>query len=76
MKRKKKLPPDPEKMNGKRAEWAACCIRHFQCQTGSDWDDATSDLLCDLMHFCDREGFDFEHEISRARMHYEAETGR
>jgi hypothetical protein len=31
-------------------------------------------LLCDLMHFCDREGFTFDKELDRARMHYEAET--
>jgi len=69
-----KLPPDPEGMNNDRAEWAACCIRHFQCQTGTDWEDAVCDLLGDLMHFCDREGFDFRHELNRARTHYEAET--
>jgi len=68
------LPPDPEGMNGTRAEWAACCIRHFQCQTGTDWTDAVSDLLCDLMHFCDRQGFAFRHELERAQMRYEAET--
>jgi len=70
----KTLPPDPEGMNNDRAEWAACAIRHFQCQTGTDWTDAVCDLLCDLMHFCDREGFDFREELDRAQMHYEAET--
>lgn len=68
------LPPDPEGMNEARAEWAASCLRHFQCQTGTDWDDVPADLLCDLMHFCDREGFDFRAELDRARRHYEAET--
>jgi hypothetical protein len=63
----------PEGMNGARAEWAACCICHFQCQTGVDWDDAPADHLCDLVHFCDREGFDFREELDRARMHYQAE---
>ncbi len=68
------LPPDPEGMNDSRAVRAACCIRHFQCQTGTDWDDAVCDLLGDLMHFCDRAGFGFVHELERARMHYESET--
>ena len=68
------LPPDPEGMNDERAEWAASCIRHFQCLTGADWDDAVSDLIGDLMHFCDRESFDFTNELERARAHYEAET--
>lgn len=71
----KKHPPlDPESMNRDRAEWAASCIRHFQCQTGADWDDAVCDLLCDLTHFCDREGFDFYEELVRAQRHYAAET--
>ena len=26
------------------------------------------------MHFCDRNGFDFEHELERARRHYEEVT--
>jgi hypothetical protein len=70
----RKPPPDPEGMNAKRAEWAASSIRHFQCHTGTDWEDAAADMICDLMHFCDREGFDFDKEYARARMHYEAET--
>jgi hypothetical protein len=32
-------------MNNDRAERAACAIRHFQCQTGTDWTDAVCDLL-------------------------------
>jgi len=70
----KKLPPDPEGMNDARAEWAANCIRHFQCQTGTDGTDAVCDLLGELMHFCDREDFNFADELERARRHYEAET--
>jgi hypothetical protein len=68
------LPPDPEKMNGNRAEWAGAAIRHFQCCTGTDIDDALCDLLCDLMHWADRNDFDFEAQLRRASMHYEAET--
>ena len=70
----KPLPPDLEGMNGERAEWAAAALRHFQCTTGTEWQDAVSDLLADLMHLCDREGFDFSKKLDRARMHYEAET--
>jgi hypothetical protein len=68
------LPPDPDGMNAARAEWAAAAIRHFRCTTGTDWEDALGDLLCDLMHFCDREGFDFDKKLDGARMHYQAET--
>ena len=42
--------------------------------TGTDYEDALGDLLCDLMHWSDRSNFDFEAALSRARMHYEAET--
>ena len=37
--------------------------------------EATSDLLGDLMHWCDRNGFKFDLALERARGHYEAETG-
>ena len=70
----KPLPPDPEEMNDKRADWAASAIDDFGQQTGTDLEDAVSDLLADLMHWCDRNGQDFEHELRRARQHYEAET--
>jgi hypothetical protein len=33
--RAQRLPPDPEKMNNDRAEWAAAALRHFQCTTGT-----------------------------------------
>ena len=68
------LPPDPEGMNGRRAGYVAAAIHQFQSSTGTDWEDAVADLLCDLIHFCDRESFNFDKELDRARMHYQAET--
>jgi hypothetical protein len=70
----KALPPDPENMNNDRAEWAASALRQFQCVTGTDYEDSLGDLLCDLMHWCDRNNFDFGLALNRARGHYEAET--
>ena len=70
----KRLPPDPENMNDDRAAWAAAALRHFQCTTGTDDEDALVDLLGDLLHWCDRNTFDFEAALACARMHYEAET--
>jgi hypothetical protein len=64
------------RMNNGRIEWAAAASRHFQSTTGSDYEDAPGDLLCDLMHWCDRNNFDFELALCRARGHYEAETMR
>jgi hypothetical protein len=61
-------------MNDNRAEWAAEALRQFQSITGTDDEDALGDLLCDLMHWSDRNNYDFDAALSRARMHYEAET--
>jgi hypothetical protein len=47
----------------------------FLKQTGVDYEDALGDLLGDLMHLADREPFDFEPALGRARGHYAAETG-
>jgi hypothetical protein len=71
---KRKLPPDPENMNRGRAQWAGAALRHFQCVTGADYEDALGDLLANLMHWCDRNNFDFELALFRARGHYQAET--
>ena len=71
------LPPDPDGQNDDRAGWADLALLAFQAATGTDREDALSDLLCDLMHLCDRDIFlgSFETQVERARGHYEAETG-
>jgi hypothetical protein len=70
------LPPDPEGMNDARAMWADLALQPFEITTNTDRENALSDLLCDLMHLCDRDetlgGFDTQ--LERARQHYEAET--
>jgi len=70
----KPLPADPEGMNNGRAEWAAAALQQFQSTTGTDFEDALADLLGDLMHWADRNAVHFDDELSRGRMHYEAET--
>jgi hypothetical protein len=70
-----KLPPDPENKNHDRAEWTAVALRAFEAVTGADYDhEALSDLLCDLMHWSDRNDVNFEAALDRGRMHHEAET--
>ncbi len=71
----KTLPPDPHNRNNERAECAGEALRQFQLVTGADEEDALGDLLCNLLHWCDRNHFDFEAALARARMHYDAETG-
>jgi hypothetical protein len=61
-------------MSDDRAEWAASALRQFQCSTGTDYDDALPDLLGHLMHWSDRNHVDFDDQLSRARIHYQAET--
>lgn len=68
------LPPAPELLNPNRALWAAAALGEFQRQTGADQADALSDLLADLMHWCDRYGQNFPKELRRALDHYEEET--
>ena len=69
-------PSDPDGQNNDRAAWALCAIRAFMAETDTDYEDALSDLLCDFMHLCDREPFDFDAELARAKDHYLAETGQ
>ena len=69
-----KLPPDPENMNDSRAEWAGAALSTFMKETGTDQEDALGDLLADLMHWADRNSYDFDAALERARGHYEAET--
>ena len=70
------IPPDPEMMNDKRAAWAWKALEAFMDVTGTEPADAIADLLCDLMHACDRfrdEIGGFEEQLDRAREFYREE---
>lgn len=77
-----KLPPDPDGQNNDRAQWAEAAVLAFIAETRSEPQTALYDLLCDLMHYCDREPSPFgesqEHTFSialtRAEQHYHNET--
>jgi hypothetical protein len=71
---KSKLPPDPEEQNDDRAEWAETALEAFMAVCKTDESDAVADLLANLRHYCDRNDLDFDAELSRANMNYEAET--
>jgi hypothetical protein len=71
----KQLPPDPDNKNDERADWANKSIGLFMIVTGTDYEDALADLLCDMMHWADRgRDQDFEVALGRARGMYEEET--
>lgn len=65
------LPPDPDGINNDRAAWAQAAIDAFEEQTGSG---KLGDLICDLMHWADRNGVEFYAELDAAEMHYRLET--
>lgn len=69
-----KLPPDPDQTNDLRADWANSALVTFMDVTKSDPPDMLSDLITDLMHWCDRNGQNFETELTRARGNYHEET--
>ena len=76
MRTKDRLPPDPEGMNDHRASVAKELVRAFCKACQVDRQDAVADLLCNMMHLCDRDhrlgGFDAG--LIRAYRHYRAET--
>ena len=59
--------------NVARVEWARTAVDTFQSVCRTDDDDALCDLLCDLMHLADAEGWQLDTELSRTRGHYEYE---
>jgi hypothetical protein len=69
-----KLPPDPEQMNDARASWADIAIYAFRDKTRCEPEETLGDLLCDLMHWADRNGEDFAGRLEGALQNYEAET--
>jgi hypothetical protein len=71
-----KLPPDPENMNEQRAEWARAAVIKFSNDTGSDatTDEALRDLLCNMRHYCDQNGWDFDEALARSTACYHEET--
>jgi hypothetical protein len=69
------VPPDPERMNDARSTWAAHALYAFMDATGTDLQEALSDLLADLMHWCDRNSnASFDDALARGRFHYNEET--
>jgi len=69
---------DPEGMNDARSDRANSALEAFQAPPFPRTDSAVPDLLCDLMHWCDRNpNEEFDVALTRARAYYveETETG-
>jgi hypothetical protein len=64
-----------ETTNDDRARWAGAALKAFMAESHTDEEkDPVGDLLTYLMHWCDRNNFDFELALQRAQGHYEEET--
>lgn len=70
------LPPDPEGLNWWRAKLAGSALAQYIDLTDTDREDALGDLLCNLMHLCDRDAElgSFDAQLERARRGYRMET--
>jgi hypothetical protein len=61
-----------------KADAGRVAVEEHARATGNESDDYAAqvgDLLANLMHFCEREGVDFDGALSTARMHFEHERG-
>ena len=65
---------DPDGINKKRAASAQYAIDAFADQTSTADEDALKDLLCNLMHWCDQHGQDFDAALDAGRRHHKSET--
>ncbi len=61
-------------LNEQRADYARYAVDRFQDKTGADECDVLTDLLCNLMHYADMMGEDFQNELNRATNNYQAEV--
>ena len=69
----KPLPADPHNLNADRARSADAALQVFIPLAKTDDEAALADLLCNLMHWSDRNGIDFDGELRRAQINYAAE---
>jgi hypothetical protein len=63
-------------MNERRADWAQIAVDRFVDETSNPDEpvyEGIFDLICDLMHLCDRHDLDFDDLLRVAYDHHEAE---
>ena len=66
--------------NRDRSFWAKCALDSFAMLTNSTAElraetrEVLTDLLADLMHYCDAQQVDFASTLERARRHYVEES--
>ncbi len=62
------------KQNEKHAARAREIVRVFNPEE-TEQETNLSDMLANLMHLCDAEGWNFDAQIEQGRFHYKAESG-
>jgi hypothetical protein len=60
--------------NEDRAEWAGKGVFVYRAVTGTDEESVLADLLCDLRHWADKNGQDWDEALARGDFHYESEV--
>lgn len=63
-------------INKDRAAWAESALKEFMEITGTEQENAVSDLLCDLMHLCEQNPAyeNFTEELGRAQRAFATES--
>lgn len=69
----KKVSEGSDYTNAVRAKRAEEVLRVFTSRMGRPDADSLNYLLSDLMHWADREGYDFDEELATAKTNYLAE---
>ena len=63
----------PSRANRRRIKTATHCLDLFTEATNSTGEDAVTDLMADLGHYCDSKRLDFDNLIERAKTHWREE---
>ena len=69
-----RLPEDPAVDTERRADRGRELLERYMAVTGTDEDAALGDLLADLRHMADREGYDYGLADARAESYHADET--
>jgi hypothetical protein len=59
--------------NEYRADAAYCVLSQYNDPNENDLETTATDLITDIFHLANREGWDIEAMVAMARMHFQAE---
>lgn len=73
-KKKTVLPPDPEGLNNDRATWGGYAILMHAHLSNATKAEAPADLICNILHWCDRNRRDYEEVLMQGLSYYTRDT--